>query len=289
VFLAVSVMREGHLAPPPFKGYAFDPARTCLTFDNFLTKTPFVPLMKTILKRLEGAYGRPVDIEFAWDEARLYVLQCRTLPVRDELPSVTLPTMVPPDHIVFTNDQGVTRSIIGDIEFIVYVDPRAYRQLGSYAEKVSIGRVVGKLNRHLTGKRYALLGPGRWGSNDIDLGIRVTYADINNTLILGEIAFEEDGGTPEVSYGTHFFNDLIEAHIIPIAIYPDRTGTIFNESFLLQSPNLLESILPELWTCAPVIHVIHVPSCTDRRLLQVFQNGQEQKGMGFFAHSGEYA
>jgi hypothetical protein len=289
VYLAVSVMREGHLAPPPFKGYPIEPAQTCLTFDNFLTNTPFVALMRTILKRLEEAYHRPVDIEFAWDQGQLYLLQCRAQPVREELQNVVLPTTVPPEHVLFTNDQGVASSIIRDIEFIVYVDPKAYRQLGSYEEKVSLGRVVGKINRFLEAKRYALLGPGRWGSNDINLGIRVTYADINHTLILGEIAFQEEDSTPEVSYGTHFFSDLVEARIIPIAIYPDESGCVFDEAFLLQAPNLLESILPNLSRCSPVIHVIHVPACTDGRLLQIFQNGQEQKGMGFFAHAGEYA
>jgi hypothetical protein len=288
VFLAVSVMREGHLAPPPFKGYPVEPAQTCLTFDNFLTKTPFVALMRTILKRLEAAYGRPVDVEFAWDEDQLYLLQCRTLPVREELANVALPTAVPSEQVLFTNDQGVASSIVRDIEFMVYVDPKAYRQLPSHEEKVAVGRVVGKINRFLKAKRYALLGPGRWGSNDINLGIRITYADINHTLILGEIAFEEEGATPEVSYGTHFFSDLVEARIIPIAIYPDRAECVFNEAFLLQAPNLLESILPELSSCAPVVHVIHVPACTEGRLLQIFQNGQEQKGMGFFAAAGEY-
>jgi hypothetical protein len=286
VHLAVAVMREGHLGPPPFKGYPVEAQQTCLTFDNFLGQTPFVALMKTILKRLEKAYRRPVDVEFAWDDNQLYVLQCRTLPMRHEPHHVALPTGIAATDVLFTNDQGVAGSIVRDLEFIVYVDPKAYQALPSVEEKVAIGRVVGKINRFLGGKRYALLGPGRWGSNDINLGVRVTYADIHRSLILGEIAFEEDGATPEASYGTHFFSDLVEAGIIPIAIYPDRPGTVFNQAFLLQTPNLLPSILPDLAACAPVVHVIHVPTCTSGRLLQIYQSAQEQKGMGFFAHAG---
>jgi hypothetical protein len=282
---AVSVMEEGHLGPPPFKVYPVDMQHACLTFENFLAKTPFVSVMKTILKRLEEAYHHPVDVEFAWDGDLLYLLQCRTLPVREEPHQVTLPAGIPRENVLFTNDHGVASCIIRDIEFIVYVDPKAYRAMASLEEKVAVGRVVGKINRMLQGKRYALLGPGRWGSNDINLGIRVTYADINHTLILGEIAFEEDGGTPEVSYGTHFFSDLVEAGIVPIAIYPDQPGTEFNEAFLLQSPNMLPSMLPDLPACVPVIHVIDVPSCTEGRLLHIYQNGQEQKGIGFLAQS----
>ncbi|HBZ54903.1 MAG TPA: hypothetical protein DEO88_05820 [Syntrophobacteraceae bacterium] len=286
VHLAVSVLREGHLGAPPFPAYPMDLAQTCLTFDNFLSKTPFASLMRKILKRLEEAYRHPVDVEFAWDGGKLYLLQCRTLPVREEPHHVELPVEIPRDDVLFTNEKGVANSIIRDIEYIVYVDPKAYRLVASVEEKVSLGRVVGKINRILGGKRYALLGPGRWGSNDIHLGIRVTYADINHTLILGEIAFEEEGGTPEVSYGTHFFSDLVEAGIVPIAIYPDQPGTVFDEAFLLGSPNLLGSLLPDLTACVPIIHVIHVPSRTDGRLLQIYQNAQEQKGVGFFARSG---
>jgi hypothetical protein len=284
LYFAMSLAQEGHLAPPMFKGYGIDLSQTCLTFDNLLTKTPFVSLLKTVLKKLESAYGRPVDVEFAWDNERFYLLQCRAQPIREELAQVSLPADIAPEQILFTNDQGVSNSILKDIEFIVYVDPRAYGELSSYGEKVAVGRVVGKVNRFLEGKRYALFGPGRWGSNDINLGVRVGYGDINRTLMLGEIAFEEGGSTPEVSYGTHFFSDLVEARIVPIAIYPDRPETAFNEVFLLQSPNLLASIVPNFSACSQVVHVIHVPVCTDGRLLQVYQNGQDQRGMGFFAH-----
>ncbi len=80
------------------------------------------------------------------------------------------------------------------------------------------------------------MGPGRWGSNDINLGVRVTYADINNTTLLVEIAFAKEGYTPEVSYGTHFFQDLVEADIVIVPLFPDDPSAILNERFLLDSP-----------------------------------------------------
>ena len=107
VHLAVAVMREGHLAPPTLQGYPVEAEQTCLTFDNFLGQTPFVALMKTILKRLEKAYRRPVDVEFAWDDNQLYLLQCRTLPMRHEPHHVALPTGIAATDVLFTNDQGV--------------------------------------------------------------------------------------------------------------------------------------------------------------------------------------
>ncbi len=280
---AVSVDQEGNLAAPMFKGQAIDLNHSCLTFHNFLTRTPFMSTMKKILNKLETAYGRPVDVEFAWDNGKLYLLQCRTLSMRTQLEKVSIPENIPRDQVLFTNNRGVTNGLIKDIEYVVYVDPRAYNKITRYDEKVEIGRVVGKINRLLEEKRYTLFGPGRWGSNDINLGVRVGYEDINHTLTLGEIAFEADGSTPEVSYGTHFFNDLVEADIIPVAIYPDQQGTYIDEPFLLEASNELPSMAPDMAHHASVVRLIHVPASTSGHLLHIYQDGQKQEGMGFFA------
>jgi len=89
------------------------------------------------------------------------------------------------------------------------------------------------------------MGPGRWGSNDINLGVRVTYANINKARLLMEIAFAKEGYTPEVSYGTHFFQDLVEADIAIVPLFPDDPHASLNESFLLNSHNILTEIAPE--------------------------------------------
>ena len=41
----------------------------------------------------------------------------------------------------------------------------------------------------------------------------MTYADIYNTAMLIEIGLSDGGSAPEVSYGTHFFQDLVEAGV----------------------------------------------------------------------------
>ncbi len=280
-FLSLSTNREGWLAPPLFEMQDIDVAKGCITFDNFLTRTPFVPLMRKILRKLESAYGRPVDIEFAWDREKLYLLQCRTLSVVDELVEVPLKEDVPEEAVLFKNNHVVSSSIVRDIEYVVYVDPKAYSRLASYEDKLAIGRTVNRLNRVLENSRFGMFGPGRWGSNDINLGVRVGYQDINRTRILAEIAFEQDGFTPEVSLGTHFFSDLVEAGIVPIALYPDQEGNVFRESFLLEMPNSLAALVPEYAAYAPVVRVIHLPACAGGRYLQVSQNARQQKGMGF--------
>jgi hypothetical protein len=285
-YFAVSVNREGHLAAPLFKTSEIDLTQSVVTFENLIGKTPFAKLMKKVLQKLEQAYGHPIDMEFAWDADRLYILQCRFLPLREELHDVSVPRNITPERLLFRNDQGISSSIVKDIEYLVYVDPRGYGRLTTYEERIAIGRVVGRLNRILEAKRYGLFGPGRWGSNDINAGVKVGYGDINRTLILGEIAFEEEGSAGTLSYGTHFFNDLVEARIVPVAIYPDQAGTRFNEDFFLQSPNLLGSLAPDLQGYASIVHVIHVPSSSNGLLLQVYQDSRKQEGVGFLGTSG---
>jgi hypothetical protein len=281
LYLTVSINQDGHLSAPMFKGQPINPVGTCLTFENLLSKTVFPSLMKKMLRQLQDAYGRPVDIEFAWDDEHLYILQCRSLAVSQDIGEVELPKDLPQEQIIFTNNHVVSNTIVPDIEYIVYVCPRCYERLSTYDEKFAIGRVVSRLNRLLHDKRFALFGPGRWGSNDINLGVRVGYEDINHTLILGEVAFAREDYTPEVSFGTHFFNDLVEAQIAPVAIFPDQTDTIFNEKFFMESPNQLSSLAAEFESHQTVVHVIHVPSSGDGFFLQVYQNNEAQEGIGF--------
>jgi hypothetical protein len=226
-------------------------------------------------------------VEFAWDNGRLYILQCRSLTIWEEVGKVELPEDTPSEDIVFTNRGGVCGGAARNIEYVVYVDPRVYNNLNSYEEKTAAARVVGRLNRALADKRYALFGPGRWGSNDINLGVRVGYADINNTLILGEVAFAEGGQTPEVSHGTHFFSDLVEARIIPVAVYPDLDDAVFREDFFTGGENHLTEFAPQDGDYKNLVRVVHVPERDEGRFLHVYQDGEQQKGMGILAPEQE--
>jgi hypothetical protein len=281
-FYAVSVDRDGHLAPPMFKTQDLSAGESCLTFENFLEKTPFVGLAKRILSQIESAYGRPVDIEFAWDENKFYLLQCRSLSTRKEIERVKIPEKIPQDKVLFTTQAGLSNSVVPNVEYIVYVNPRAYDLLPTFQEKMEIAGVVNALNKALAEKRYALMGPGRWGSNDINLGVKVTYANINKAKLLVEVAFAKEGYKPEVSYGTHFFQDLVEADIVIVPLFPDDPGVILNEPFLLNSENLLARLAPEVKNCEKVVRVIHVPTVCGGDYLQLYLDVDSQRGVGFF-------
>jgi hypothetical protein len=198
---------------------------------------------------------------------------------------VTYPNNVAEADTLFTANKWITSGQVSDIEYIVYVDPEAYEDLTDFTTKVEIGRAVGRLNKALEKQNFILLGPGRWGSSNIDLGVRITYADIYNTAILGEIAMAKGDETPEVSYGTHFFQDLVEAAIYPLALYPGQKGIIFKRDFFRESTNSLERLSPEDGRLSRYIKVIDLPRLTGGKLLEVVMDGQSERAIGYLKHA----
>ncbi len=104
------------------------------------------------------------------------------------------------------------------------------------------------------------VGPGRWGSNNIDLGVNVSYADIDNITVLVEVGRTDAGNEPELSYGTHFFQDLVEADIIYLPVFPDKSATEFNNRFFTKSPNILTKYYRNTVISRMLFKLIDVPS-----------------------------
>ena len=281
LFFAVSESKDGHISTPLSEGDSIDINNSCITFDNLLKNTCLTRLMKKVFKKLESAYGQPVDVEFVWDGNLLYIVQCRPLPIAME-EKVEISENSYKGLLLFKNNRVVTGGSIKDLEYLVYVNPKTYAALPSYKDKIEISKVISRINRKMEDKPYALFGPGRWGSNDINFGVRAGYADINNARVLGEIPFEVDGSIPEVSYGTHFFNDLVESGILHVAVFPDEKGSFLQEGILLNTSNQLGSFLPDDSSWESVVNLIHIPSCHNGMKLQIIQDSRQQKGIGFF-------
>ena len=125
------------------------------------------------------------------------------------------------------------------------------------------------------------MGPGRWGSSNIELGVNVSYSEIDDTAVLVEVAREQAGHEPEVSYGTHFFQDLVESDILYLPVYPDDKATDFNTEFFTSSPNILKDLLPELSSFEEVVHVIDVPAATGGASAKVIADPQTRSAVCF--------
>ena len=178
----------------------------------------------------------------------------------------------------------VSGGIVRSIRYIIYIDPRRYAAQWADTKKV-LGRLVGRINQHpsvIEGKAI-IMGPGRWGSSNIDLGVNVGYADIDNTSVLVEVAREEAGQLPEVSYGTHFFQDLVEGHIIYLPVYPDDPRTEFNRPFFDFSPDILTDLLPDALEFEHLVRVIDIPAVADGSRAHVIADPRARKAVCFLA------
>jgi hypothetical protein len=259
-----------------------------LTFDRLVGDREFITLMKTILAKLERHYKWPVDIEFALSitpqpleaEYTVHLLQCRPL-VSPEGAGVEIPDGIPEQDVVLMACKLVPQGMVSGVRYIAYVDPKRYNQAPDHVTKLELARVVGRLNKRLEGEQFILMGPGRWGSSNLDLGVKVTYADIYNARVLVEIPLTRGGSTAEASYGTHFFQDLVEAGIFPLPVTPGEDGATLNYEYLTQSPNVLPQLLPADATYAEYVRVIDVPAVSEGRYLEIVMDGEQEKAVGY--------
>ncbi len=253
-----------------------------VTFDGLIHKTPVISQIRTIMSLLVEKLGFPVDVKFASDGENFYILQCRPQSKsRDNLP-VAIPTEIPAQNTVFTADKYISNGKVTGIKTVVYVDPDEYGGLEDHQDLVRVGNAVSELNRILYRKSFILMGPGRWGSRgDIKLGVQVTYSDISNTAMLIEIAKKKSRHQPELSFGTHFFQDLVEANIKYLPLYPEDDGIVFKSAFFHKNTNALESMLPAYSDLSNVIKVINIPENYFKKELIILMNADLEKAVAF--------
>jgi hypothetical protein len=279
----VSVMEHGFIRRPVGTQIFEDPADLVVTFDRLTHDSSYPAFLRWVLKQLEQAYGCPVDIEFAHDGRDFYLLQCRPQVVRGAEEEVRVPGDIPPDRRVFSACRDIDSGSVHGVEYVVLIDPQDYNGLESSERRLGVARVVRFLNERLQDRSFILMGPGRWGTRDLRMGVRVGYADINYTRMLIEIARPVGGFLPEVSFGSHFFQDLIESRIRYLALYPEEQDNIFNEEFLHRSPNALSRMLPQEASFADVVRVIDVVEASGGLLLNVDMDGDARWALGYLA------
>jgi hypothetical protein len=260
-----------------------------LTFNNLIRRTDFVKLLGSMVSKLENAYGHPVDTEFtahvdSEGKVSINLLQCRPLFLPGSAGPVTIPDGISPERTLFRSSRMISGGVVRDIRYIVYIDPKRYAAQPIDTKKM-LGRLVGRINEHpqVVEGKMLMMGPGRWGSSNIDLGVNVGYADIDNTSVLVEVAREEAGHTPELSYGTHFFQDLVEAQIIYLPVYPDDSEAEFNGAFLDYGPNALPDLLPDAVGFEHLVRVIDVPAAANGARAHVIADPQARKAICFLA------
>ncbi len=257
-----------------------------LTFDELLWGTPLVERMRALLETLRDAYRQPVDVEFTGNfladgELSLNLVQCRPLQVREGGAIVPAPTSLPEERVLLRSRGPVVGpSAHTPIDRVVYVDPDVYVTLGT-GDRHEVARVIGRLMRlePEVDRKVMLLGPGRWGTTTVALGVPVSFAEIQRVSVLCEIMRIGDV-VPDVSLGSHFFNDLVEESMLYVALYPAHPGHLLDEPRLRAEPNRLPALLPDDARMAEVIRVVDFSS-DDGGLLWLNCDCVRQEAVGY--------
>ncbi len=234
-----------------------------MNFDRFLSGSGFPATMQKMLKFLESQYGHPVDTEFtvnfgSEDKMSINLLQCRPLQTKGGQIKVHIPENVPSDRLIIrTKGNFMGGNISLSLKRMVYVDPANYVKLEPSA-RYDIARLIGRLNRMIDDREKTplmLIGPGRWGTTSPSMGVPVNFSEINKASVLVELSFKTANLVPEISFGTHFFQDLVETDIFYSAVFRERPDTVFNETALLKGDNILGKLLPEYSQYADTVQV----------------------------------
>ena len=234
--------------------------------------------MRRMLRCIQDEYEYPVDTEFTINisdngEYSVDLLQCRPLQVQKTASGTVIPNDIPQDHILLESkgsSMGMSRT--NSLDLVVYVDPVNYYNM-PYNDKPAVARLIGKLNWHYRDlhKHMMLIVPGRIGTTSPELGVPTSFADISAFEIICETEESKAGYNPELSYGSHIFQDLVEAQILYTAVFNNPQTISFSPEKLTGCPDLISSF-EDAGFLADIVHVYDV-SGVQSKVYNVIANG----------------
>ena len=221
--------------------------------------------MRTMMQVIQEAYGQPVDIEFTinlseYGEYVINLLQCRPLQHFEDSGRQGIPEDLPEgqvfldcSHCTLGNSQRL------GVDLILYVDPIAYYQM-PYKKKNEIARCVGEVNWYYRDKdqNMVLMVPGRIGTSSPELGVPTTFSDISSFRAIFELAESKAGYNPELSYGSHMFQDLVENEILYAAVFEDKRTRVFRPEMFTGLENRITQVVPDAGAYQDIIGLYDV-------------------------------
>lgn len=174
------------------------------------TAVPLNDVIVSLLRACEAAVGNEVEIEFAVTldtragvPARFGFLQVRPMVVSHARVEIDSREMTG-DNILMASERVLGNGIVTAIADVVYVRPETFESRHTRA----IGEELMVINRRLVreGRRYLLIGFGRWGSSDPWLGIPVQWGQVAGAGAIVEATLPDMD--VELSQGSHFFHNI---------------------------------------------------------------------------------
>ncbi len=302
----VQIEEDGYFSTPRGRVFAADVPRLAVTFDEFLRRTVFPAAMTHILRTLEEHYRVPVDLEFTArlverpaaaaappgtgplgrPEVQISLLQCRPQSVIQESRTAIRPRTIDPADVVFATSFMVPLGTAADIRKVIFVTPEDYFQLSTQSARNELRATIARLNAALPEKSFLCVGPGRWGTVNPDLGVFVSYSDIHRSAALVELSGKGVGPAPDPSLGTHFFQDLMEAAIYPLAVCFDHADTLFNRDFFYATPNRAAELLPGGCSGPACVRLIDVADFKPGCHLDLIMDDELGRAVAYLAPDG---
>ncbi len=290
-FLA-QIEEDGYFSTLRQRVMSDDIPRLAVTYDELLRRSPFAALMTRVLHILEEQYHVPVDLEFTLEipdprqpkpQVLISLLQCRPQSILQDSPAARLPANLEPEKTIFSTSFMVPQGCVEQVRKVIFVPPEGYFQLPTQMARNELRRVISRLNATLEEKAFICVGPGRWGTVNPDLGVFVSYSDINNSAALVELSGKGVGPAPDPSLGTHFFQDLMEANIYPLAICLGDRGAGFNRSFFYETPNRLRRYADVDAAMEECLRVIDVSDYAAGSHIQIVMDEEKGQAIAYLA------
>jgi hypothetical protein len=290
--LLTQLEKDSYFSTPRMRVSESDIPRLAFTFDELLRRTNFAQSLSRILRMLEENYHAAVDMEFTLHipdpkalnpKIVITLLQCRAQSHLKGDQAVHLPEDIPVEDIIFRTHFMVPQGYLPNLKYVLFVPAEAYFSLPSLSDRQELGNLISALNARLGEKTFICVGPGRWGSVNPDLGVFVSYADIDNAAALVELSGKGVGPAPEPSLGTHFFQDLMEAQIYPLAIPLDEKNIIFNREFFYASADNLAEFVDARQPVARSLRLIEVAAYRPGYHLELVMDDERGQAVAYLA------
>lgn len=208
--------------------------------------------LRGMMALIQGEYQYPVDIEYTINIAEsgeyvINLLQCRPLQVANDKEQIAVPEHPDRDEVFLEcshASMGLSKKI--RLDYIVLVDPVAYYRM-PYKEKNNVAHAIGAINMYFrgSGKHLMLLAPGRIGTSSPELGVPTAFSDISEFDVICEVSESRAGYLPELSYGSHIFQDLVENDILYAAVFENEKTLAYAPELLDGIPNALTEFYPQ--------------------------------------------
>ena len=188
-----------------------------LNFANIL-RYEYIPLadtIATVLDVVKEAFGTPVEIEYAVDlkldksgKADFYLLQVKPLVGSGAGYNINL-GKIDKDKCLLLSRRSMGNGKVDNISDVVYIEPEKFDNTRTENMASEIEAINDKMLAE--GKKYILIGPGRWGTRDRFIGVPVAWPQISQAQVIVEVSLPEF--PLDASLGSHFFHNVTSMNV----------------------------------------------------------------------------